>query len=1018
MITDKTLHHLSKLDSFLPVEDVDGVLSMLLGTASTSPAPSVAQPLLASVIIADRDRDRDRDSDTNEKRSGGSEEGIPEQESQSFNVFDILSPAPSGTPPHRPLYRGHWQSSFTVGARGKVSLVTPLGRFLAKAFVFAAEEGIPEQALEQYMVGLPERERGSSHSRDHGQSRPSSVRSRDQPPPLDYSRSYSGSCGGCDSGGSKDEEEMEEMEEDEDEDEKAIESERKRVHGVPFEYGMKYGLNEMYTAMSNATADMSASSSASMSNVRNRLSDIRNTISDISDLVQSVNVVEQYGGMGGFDVGEGEGEATGPLAPNPTTARFNAVSLMCEYALRCLSLAAQVEQGMWRRNGNAVANLIYNYNRPLLSRNFRDLDVASLQLGIMWLGPEIVLRNMVTVFEVFPEVLEEEREETEEETEEEVEGTLSETEKEDMKEDSKGLFGSPSIYGMYGKQKTPSKSAGNSGGSSGSGRRGSGSGCGNGSNEKSLRRARALQPVPSPSLVSVEDRGGQMAALLRVLCQLATYLPCDLTGPRYGSGVGSRQSGACQEKEEDEGEMVAVEEEESKEDSWGATASVPVPNSGSVAPQEGVELSLDRLVLHMVLSGQRTLSKLNTAKHMIGKDDAVSDAMIEESVRRVCRSVKGTGTDISCPHNNTKNNMSAQKKLSFDVNPSIAIALFDPEFPFLTSSDLHVATENMKAIYTAGVGEGVTCDGRLAAYPYHTGLCAQLAATWTHEEAMGATASSSSPLLPVVAKSALPLPHPFFQPFRERLLASTYLVQLLCSVAEFLLPVPPPTADKDSSRDHNNEKGKKESVNKKSVFGVKLGQDSRLKGKENVMLKPGPQLQPSVMGELASRLVHLATLRLHALPFRDAPTSVTATSVTDNKWEMRLLSALGALHVAAKGTGTGIGAGRGETEALSFTAPSGLDWVLQQHWLRGGVTAQTCLRTVGVDLTTASSSSSSSCPSSSLPASSSASSNTDPSATAEDVLQARKVAAQSRALAFIKKQVRAPPAPGLTCSAV
>jgi hypothetical protein len=263
------------------------------------------------------------------------------------------------------------------------------------------------------------------------------------------------------------------------------------------------------------------------------------------------------------------------------------------------------------------------------------------------------------------------------------------------------------------------------------------------------------------------------------------------------------------------------------------------------------------MVLHMLLSGQRSLSKLNTAKHMIGKDDSISDAMIEESVRRVCAPTGGS--------------KSSSSKLSFDVNLVTARSLFDPEFPFLTTSDRHQAIETMKTLCSAG-------DAK----------------------------NSSGTWQPVLAKTALPLPHPFFSSLRGRLLSSSYFLQVLCSVVEFLV------------HPDNNSRGKNgKSSNKKKPFG-----DS------------SSTLEPSTMGELASRVVHLATLRLHA--FSDASVMAVDGAL---QWETRLIIALGTLHTSAN---------KGDLQA--FTAPPGLEWVLAQHWRRGGV-AQDGLRGVGVDMT-------------------------------------------------------------------
>ena len=81
---------------------------------------------------------------------------------------------------------------------------------------------------------------------------------------------------------------------------------------------------------------------------------------------------------------------------------YKSVCFMAEYALRALSFSAQMDSGMWRRNGMSVANLLYNYSRPPLCRHFRDLDICALQIATVWLGPEVILQNMMHHFECVP----------------------------------------------------------------------------------------------------------------------------------------------------------------------------------------------------------------------------------------------------------------------------------------------------------------------------------------------------------------------------------------------------------------------------------------------------------------------------------------------------------------------------------------------------------------------------------------------------------------------------------------
>ena len=81
---------------------------------------------------------------------------------------------------------------------------------------------------------------------------------------------------------------------------------------------------------------------------------------------------------------------------------YSSTCFICEYALRSLSFSAQMDCGMWRRNGMGVANLLYNYGRPPLCRHFRDLDICTVQLSIAWFGPEVIYRNMMSHFECDP----------------------------------------------------------------------------------------------------------------------------------------------------------------------------------------------------------------------------------------------------------------------------------------------------------------------------------------------------------------------------------------------------------------------------------------------------------------------------------------------------------------------------------------------------------------------------------------------------------------------------------------
>lgn len=58
--------------------------------------------------------------------------------------------------------------------------------------------------------------------------------------------------------------------------------------------------------------------------------------------------------------------------------------LLFDWPLRCLAWNSQVNVcKMWVRNGTAVANLLYNYSRPPLSRQLRDMDLLAVQIALL-----------------------------------------------------------------------------------------------------------------------------------------------------------------------------------------------------------------------------------------------------------------------------------------------------------------------------------------------------------------------------------------------------------------------------------------------------------------------------------------------------------------------------------------------------------------------------------------------------------------------------------------------------------
>ena len=71
-----------------------------------------------------------------------------------------------------------------------------------------------------------------------------------------------------------------------------------------------------------------------------------------------------------------------------------------EHSLRCLVFAAQVNIGMWRRNGYTAANLAYNYGRAPLSKTLRDMDILAAQLSIFSLGGDAFIATIASRFEL------------------------------------------------------------------------------------------------------------------------------------------------------------------------------------------------------------------------------------------------------------------------------------------------------------------------------------------------------------------------------------------------------------------------------------------------------------------------------------------------------------------------------------------------------------------------------------------------------------------------------------------
>ena len=64
------------------------------------------------------------------------------------------------------------------------------------------------------------------------------------------------------------------------------------------------------------------------------------------------------------------------------------VLCLVEYPLRTLCFIAQIQAGMWRRNGvNTTMGQLINYSSPPTCRGMRDLDLRLVQYGMVKLGP-------------------------------------------------------------------------------------------------------------------------------------------------------------------------------------------------------------------------------------------------------------------------------------------------------------------------------------------------------------------------------------------------------------------------------------------------------------------------------------------------------------------------------------------------------------------------------------------------------------------------------------------------------
>ncbi|XP_071074559.1 E3 ubiquitin-protein ligase UBR2 isoform X8 [Dasypus novemcinctus] len=75
--------------------------------------------------------------------------------------------------------------------------------------------------------------------------------------------------------------------------------------------------------------------------------------------------------------------------------------MLIEHPLRCLVLCAQVQAGMWRRNGFSLVNQIYYYHNVKCRREMFDKDIVMLQTGVSMMDPNHFLMIMLSRFELY-----------------------------------------------------------------------------------------------------------------------------------------------------------------------------------------------------------------------------------------------------------------------------------------------------------------------------------------------------------------------------------------------------------------------------------------------------------------------------------------------------------------------------------------------------------------------------------------------------------------------------------------
>ncbi|KJE91113.1 ubiquitin ligase E3 [Capsaspora owczarzaki ATCC 30864] len=74
------------------------------------------------------------------------------------------------------------------------------------------------------------------------------------------------------------------------------------------------------------------------------------------------------------------------------------IAAFFEFPLRVYVLRAQARAGMWRRNGESLAQQVWMYMHPSFAETFVDPDIFALQLGAIALSPNTLLTSMAMRF--------------------------------------------------------------------------------------------------------------------------------------------------------------------------------------------------------------------------------------------------------------------------------------------------------------------------------------------------------------------------------------------------------------------------------------------------------------------------------------------------------------------------------------------------------------------------------------------------------------------------------------------